>query len=96
MICFRRVETDKTKGLARNPNRVPVDYLNLARTDWGSIRNRRDKEKNAETTDHRLFVPATKNCAEFGALILATTGILQAPPPDLGRVMHLRGARARR
>ncbi len=26
---FRRVETDKPKGLARNPNRVAVQHLNL-------------------------------------------------------------------
>jgi hypothetical protein len=30
-IGFRRVETDKSKCLARNSNRVPVHYLNLAR-----------------------------------------------------------------
>jgi hypothetical protein len=53
-VGFGRVETDKPKCLARNPNRVAVQHLNLARIKRGSIRNRGDKEKNeSETSDHR-------------------------------------------
>src|SRR5262249_47186337 len=47
-IDFRRVETDKPKGLSRDPNCVPVHYLNLARTKRGSIRNRGDKGKSED------------------------------------------------
>jgi hypothetical protein len=58
-IGFRRVETDKPKGLARNPNRVAVQHLNLTGIERWSIRNRGDKGENeSERANHSLAARA--------------------------------------
>src|SRR5262249_61689012 len=53
-IGFRRVETDKPKGLASNPNRVAVQHLNLARIKVRSSRHPcAEGKSDGGTAEHR-------------------------------------------
>jgi hypothetical protein len=92
-IDFRRVETDKPKGLACNADRVTVNNLNLARSERGRIRNRGDKGENeneSEMANHRARIAAAPRLLP-GTVRFFIRGVCSCAVPYNLELLYRRG-----